>query len=77
MCNHLRNPRDDGSVEDVGQGGKQQCAQDYGDDDLHGIGDVEVAALVGERLAGLADGIVESVTDCIVKFFHGKPPVGF
>ena len=75
-CNLLGDSRDDRAVEDSGKGSQQQSAQNYGDDNLYGIRDVEVAALVGERLTGLADGAAESVTDYIAKFFHGKPPVG-
>ena len=75
-CNLLRDSGNNSAVEDGGKSRQQQSAQNYGDDNLHGIGDVEVAALVEERFTGLADGAAESVTDCIVKFFHGKPPVG-
>ncbi len=65
--NLLRNPRDDRAVENSGKGSHQQCAQYYGDNDLHGIRDVEVAALVGECLVCPADGAVEFAVDCIVK----------
>ena len=73
-CNLLCDSGNNSAVEDSGQGGQQQCTQNYGDDDLHGIGDVEVAALVGDYLVGLADCIVESVADYVVESLHGIPP---
>lgn len=73
-CDLLGDLRDDCAAENGGQRSQQQRAQDYGNDDLHCIGDVEIAALVGDRQACLKDGAAKVVTGFVVAFFHRIPP---
>ena len=45
----LGNPGNDGAIEKAGKGPEQKCAQHHGDDDLHGIRNVKVAASISKN----------------------------
>ena len=54
---------------------QRQGCQYNGNDDLHGIRDIEISTLVGDCQPGTVDEMVCFAADTICNFSHGKPPV--
>ena len=67
----LGNPGDDRIVEDEGQSRQEQRTQNYGDNDLDGVRNVKIAALIGQCHTAAVEQIVGFGIDMGREFSHG------
>ena len=69
--NLLSDAGDDRIVEDEGQSRQEQRTQNYGDNDLDGVRNVKIAALIGQCHAAAVEQIVGFGIDTGREFSHG------